>query len=435
MASFFVLLLKINLVLALFAIAYYLILRRLTFYTVNRAFLAFGMLFSTLYPFVDLSRLLNQQSYNWVGNLSVIPATVQASFIDRHWNTISYFFYGGILLMAIRLSLQFFSLYRLHKRSRPGFISRIPVRLLQEPLSPFSFWQHIYINPQQHDKEELQTILAHERVHVKQWHTLDILLAEFSLVFYWFNPGVWLMRKAVKENLEFITDAKIIRKGIDKKAYQYSLIGVSQFAAPAPLANSFNLSDIRKRIKMMNSRPSSRIALSRYFLLLPLLLLAALAFTVSRPEKIQDVLILNELPAADASHTNSKPSPQENQPVYTIRLTPTQAATQEDKKGNMQRNPDGVKRVQGVALETAIPVKGSFSGTGSLPSGKPVSSNQFQRQPAPSTNLLGRKLEGERALALRNPTNTANNPAASPRKNDNEPIVVYGYRTIANKPQ
>jgi bla regulator protein BlaR1 len=67
----------------------------------------------------------------------------------------------------------------------------------------------------------------HEQVHVNQWHTIDILLAELSSIFYWFNPGIWLMKKAVRENIEFITDRKILNKGIDSKTYQYSLVSVS----------------------------------------------------------------------------------------------------------------------------------------------------------------------------------------------------------------
>ena len=55
MPHFFLLLLKINLVLILFSATYYLVLRRLTFYSINRAFLMFGIIFSSVYPFINLT--------------------------------------------------------------------------------------------------------------------------------------------------------------------------------------------------------------------------------------------------------------------------------------------------------------------------------------------------------------------------------------------
>lgn len=288
MPDFIIILLKINLVLILFAAAYYLILRRLTFYVINRVFLVFGILFSTLYPFIDLTDFFhnqNQQIVAFVPELNQKVATmVPLDFISNYWLWISMLFYVGVLIMAVRLVIQFVSLYRMHKKSSPGSIADFEVRILDEPVSPFSFWQTVYINPTLHKEKELQTILTHEQIHVKEWHSLDIILAELSVVFYWFNPGVWLMKRAVKENLEYITDEKILKKGIDKKDYQYSLLDASNLIPAVEIVNNFNLADLKKRIKMMNVKRSSKLTLSRYMLVLPVLLLTTLAFTVSKKD-------------------------------------------------------------------------------------------------------------------------------------------------------
>jgi hypothetical protein len=90
------------------------------------------------------------------------------------------------------------------------------------------------------------------------------------------------MKKAVRENIEFITDARILRKGIDRKEYQYSLLDVGRMTASPALVNNFNLSDLKKRIRMMNSRRSSPVNVYRYLLLLPVLMALTLSFTVSR---------------------------------------------------------------------------------------------------------------------------------------------------------
>lgn len=287
MPHFFIILLKINLVLILFSATYYLVLRRLTFYSINRIFLLFGIIFSSAYPFINLTEFFagrkavpafvpqfNQQ----------VSEFVKQDAVSVFWQGLTVLFYTGVLLMALRLLVQFISLYRMHKNSSPDHLDDYKVRILSEEVSPFSFWQTIYINPHLHKKQDLSNILEHEKVHVEQWHTLDIILAEICVVFYWFNPGVWLMKKAVRENIEFITDAKILKKGIDKKAYQYSLLDVGTLQPSVAIVNNFNLSDLKKRIKMMNAKRSSKVNLTRYLFALPVLLCVTLAFTIDKKD-------------------------------------------------------------------------------------------------------------------------------------------------------
>ncbi|WP_025146771.1 M56 family metallopeptidase [Pedobacter jeongneungensis] len=287
MPHLFIILLKINLVLILFSAAYYLVLRRLTFYSINRAFLLFGILFSSAYPFINLTQFFADQRTipAFVPQLNQqVSQFVQQEAISIFWQVLTLLFYAGVLLMALRLMVQFISLYRMHKNSSPEHLDDYKVRVLDEEVSPFSFWQTIYINPRLHKKQDLNNILEHEKVHVEEWHTIDIILAEICVVFYWFNPGVWLMKKAVRENIEFITDAKILKKGIDKKAYQYSLLDVGTLQPSVAIVNNFNLSDLKKRIKMMNAKRSSKVNLTRYLFVLPILLCITLAFTIDKRE-------------------------------------------------------------------------------------------------------------------------------------------------------
>lgn len=287
MPHFFIILFKINLILVLFAAAYHLVLRRLTFYTLNRVFLLLGILFSTIYPFINLTEFFNsfKSAPRFLPQLNQhVSQFAQQDSISFTWQVLTSVFYAGVFLMASRLIIQFISLYGVHKNSKPGWIEHIKVRILNDEVSPFSFWQNIYINPLLHKKDDLKNIIEHERIHVEEWHTLDIIIAEISLVFYWFNPGVWLMKKAVKENIEFITDAKILKKGIDKKAYQYSLLDVGNLRPSVAIVNHFNLSDLKKRIQMMNVKRSSKVNLTRYIFVLPVLLIVTLAFTIDKKD-------------------------------------------------------------------------------------------------------------------------------------------------------
>jgi hypothetical protein len=92
------------------------------------------------------------------------------------------------------------------------------------------------------------------------------------------------MRKAIKENVEFITDQQILKKGIDRKAYQYSMIHTLSAGTPSVLMNNFNITGLKRRIIMMNSRKSSGVQLIRYVFLLPVLLVLTTAFILFKTE-------------------------------------------------------------------------------------------------------------------------------------------------------
>lgn len=285
---------KVNIALILFCLCYYGILRRLTFYTLNRVYLITAIVFSSIYPLIDFSGLMqrNERLVEPI-QVAVINFNIRAAGFAKpvaqtnYWQWLVVVFWMGVAVMALRLVMQFLSLLKIYRRSKPALINQYKVRVINEEANPFSFWQSIYINPAHHNAEELQSVIAHEQVHVNQWHTLDILLAEISLVFYWFNPGVWLMKKAVAENLEFITDQKILQQGVDAKSYQYSLLYASFNTSPTAVVNHFNISTIKKRIMMMNSKRSSAYSLSRYGLIAPAVLALVLVFGTTKAELLK----------------------------------------------------------------------------------------------------------------------------------------------------
>jgi bla regulator protein BlaR1 len=292
MLALFVFLLKVNIALIAFCLGYYLVLRKLTFYTLNRAYLGLGIIFSSVYPLIDLSDFLQRyqrlavpvqrMALNWKA-----PAE-QLAQQPGYWYWATVIFWLGAIVFAMRLLVQLFSLYKLYRNSEPDTIQGHAVRVTDTNISPFSFWQNIYINPDNIDNADLPSILRHEQIHVKEWHTLDILLAEISVIFYWFNPGVWLMKKAVRENIEFITDRKILQLGADTKAYQYSLLNVSIAATTsAGITNHFNFSTLKKRIKMMNAKRSSNVNLTRYAFLVPTVLICLFVFSISKAELVK----------------------------------------------------------------------------------------------------------------------------------------------------
>ena len=298
MTTLLIYLIKVNIALILFCMAYYLVLRPLTFYTLNRVYLVGAILFSTLYPLINLSGFINKHQQiarpvqmviiNW--QAPVASAVHSASVHQNNRNWLEIVFWAGVLIFAIRLIVQLISLYRLHKRSKPVLLHRHLIRAVNKDISPFSFLRSIYVNPKNHTSAELKAILEHEQVHVNEWHTFDILVGELSIIFYWFNPGIWLMKRAIHENIEFITDQRILQNGLDAKEYQYSLLNVNFNNGSSTLINHFNASAIKKRIIMMNAERSSMLNLSRYVFLIPIIAVLLLAFTVSKTGLAKQVL-------------------------------------------------------------------------------------------------------------------------------------------------
>lgn len=334
MPALFVFLFKVNVALLLFCAGYYLVLRHLTFYTLNRVYLMAAIIFATLYPKIDLSgfaqrhETLAKPVQNVVLNWQA-PAQIFIKPLNQpnYWQWATVVFWAGAIFLAFRLMMQLFSLFQLYRRSKPGRIHEHDVRLIDGEAAPFSFWRSIYVNPANHNPADLQAILLHEQVHVNGWHTIDILLAELSSIFYWFNPGIWLMKKAVRENIEFITDRKILNKGFDSKTYQYSLVNVSFSATTPGIVNHFNISTIKKRIIMMNAKRSSRFTLTRYAFVIPAVVALLLVFTLSKADIAKPIthkiaVAIKPVTLAIAEVTHNAIALTDTAPVKNVKLAP-----------------------------------------------------------------------------------------------------------------
>ncbi len=144
------------------------------------------------------------------------------------------------------------------------------VELVKEE-APYSFWHSIFINPAVYDPDTYEQIVAHEKIHIDQAHFIDKLIVECLLIAFWFNPFIWLFRKAISNNLEFLTDQSMLTKGFPKQAYQLSLFKVSVPQFPLNLTTNYNQSFLKNRIAMMNTKKSSARSVWKYLFMLPLL--------------------------------------------------------------------------------------------------------------------------------------------------------------------
>lgn len=309
-------LLKVNIALVLFYMGYHFILQRYTFHSLNRLYLIMGLIYSALYPLINLSGILDKNEVlkkkmliltpDWQNSVTGVMNNAEDQS-GRYWQMVLMIFWTGVIFMSIRLIIQLFFLLRLHLQSSSSQSGDIQFRKVSKVVNPFSFWRAIYVNPDCHESAELRSILEHERVHVRQFHTFDVLLAELSTIFYWFNPGVWLMRKAIKANLEFITDQEVIRSGIDRKDYQYALLKINIIPQNSLPINNFHFLTIKKRIAMINKKPTGKINLGGYLLLLPAIMLFVLIVSASKgSQAIRKALNLPQILNAEKL-TNADP--------------------------------------------------------------------------------------------------------------------------------
>ena len=283
-------LIKFSISLAVLYVFYRAVLRPLTFYQWNRFYLLCYSLLSFVIPFIDISSYVlhssNQQLVNIIPAVTsysftkTVQLAVEVSWIQRlsttDWLLIA--FGTGALVMLVKIFVQYIALRNI-RRGAVLLNENSDVRLYETiaAVSPFSFGNAIYFNRSLHTEEELQRIIQHEFVHVKQKHTIDLLLGELLCVVNWYNPFAWLIRYSIRQNLEFIADNNVVANGLDKKEYQYLLlkvVGIPQYS----IANNFNFSNLKKRIAMMNKMKSAKLHLTKFLFVLPLLVLLLLAF-------------------------------------------------------------------------------------------------------------------------------------------------------------
>lgn len=336
MPPIFEYLLKLSLSLIAIYGFYQLVLRRLTFYNWNRWYLLGYSLLSFIVAFIDLTPLLQQHALTQNRVLAYIPSvqnltaqmtgapevtSASAWTFGTKWDWMLVMLIAGMILLITRLILSLLSIRRIRRSATLVSQGNMQLYLIDQPLAPFSFGNGIYINKQLHSESELQDIISHEFVHVKQQHTVDIIVGELLCILNWYNPCAWLLRRAIRQNLEFIADRQVIQSGIDRKQYQYLLLkvmGNKNFS----IANNFNFSSLKKRIAMMNKMRSARMHLIRFFFLLPLLTVLLLAFR-SRQVAANDggLLLLNttvaEQPVYQVSDTIVPPGKSDWNPPPT----------------------------------------------------------------------------------------------------------------------
>ena len=274
METIFIYGIKSSGLIGMFYLAYYFLLRKETFFNSNRWFLLAGLFTSVVLPLVVFTKIVwvepTPTHFDW----SNIPMTtpVENEAFEINWYLVIGIVYSiGILGFLLKLAFDFYSLSKVLKGKSIQKQADFQFIDVNENLAPFSYFNSIVYNSSLYSEAELESILEHEKVHSTQNHTIDVLITRFFCVVFWFHPLMWLYKKAILQNLEFIADSEASKKLSDKKAYQLTLLKITTQENCVVLTNHFYQSLIKKRIVMLNKNQSNKRNYWKYALVLPLL--------------------------------------------------------------------------------------------------------------------------------------------------------------------
>ncbi len=268
--------LKVNIAIALFYMFYRLFFAGDTLWKTRRIYMLFTILVSFLYPFLSIQSWIEGQQpvkeilSNYV-SLQEFTVTPNDNLVFFSLENVLLTLYGLItFILLIRLILQLSSILKIRLSGKMQLIHGVHVVVLEKEITPFSFFSTIYMNPSLHNDEEKNQILLHELTHVGQLHSVDVVISELLCIAFWINPATWLLKREIRQNLEYLADNQVLESGIDSKSYQYHLLQLSYQCPDYKLTNKFNILPIKKRIIMMNQQKSRKSTVLKYMLIVPL---------------------------------------------------------------------------------------------------------------------------------------------------------------------
>jgi hypothetical protein len=143
---------------------------------------------------------------------------------------------------------------------------------------PFSFFPYIVIPKKTYESGDYLEILNHETAHINQGHTFDLMFSELLIAFLWFNPFMWLIKRSIKLNHEYLADNFSLQSSCSVKEYQYKLLNIQTSLMNVPLAHNFS-SLIKNRIVMINKKPTRNYAILKNLLILPIVTILFVMFS------------------------------------------------------------------------------------------------------------------------------------------------------------
>ena len=285
---------KVNGLIILFYLMYVVFLQKETFFTSNRWYFLTGLLLSLILPLITFTKTI------WIEPTPIpeyyeeaIPITYNTietpTQAPLDWSLILMSTYFVIsILIIMKIGMELVSFFRRIQKQNKQKESNYTLVDSNSAENPFSFFSYIVINKEMFTEEELQHILMHESIHVKQKHSFDVLIGKVFCAIFWVNPIIWFYRKAMLQNLEFIADNETFQQIENKYLYQKTLLKVVTDQHDLSITNQFYQSLIKKRIVMLHTNQSHKKNVWKYATILPLLVGFMLLFQIETVAQVKE---------------------------------------------------------------------------------------------------------------------------------------------------
>lgn len=287
---------KSAVLISLFYIVYKSFLHKETYFKSIRYFLLAGIIAAVILPFIIIPIYVTTEFIQ--PDFQVMESLLMNNTVDSYstfnWMSVllfSYFVGAGYFL--IRLIIQLLSIGSLIYKNKYVKSDGYYFVEIENDISPFSFFNFIVYNPDRFSKTELEQILAHEKIHAMQHHSIDNIMANLLVAFQWFNPIAWLYKKDIEQNLEFIADECALKVSKSNRSYQQLLLKTCIPNYQMALANNFYNSLLKKRIIMLQSKKSNSKSQWKIAIILPLLI--AFVFTFNTKTIAQKKVVKKEV--------------------------------------------------------------------------------------------------------------------------------------------
>ncbi|SHM60442.1 M56 family metallopeptidase [Chryseobacterium polytrichastri] len=268
--------LKIILCATLLIALYYLFLEKEKMHQFNRFYLIFSLVFSYVIPFITITTEFPKPSNNpqlifeeATQQLTILPSQ-QESF---NWMNVIWIVYG--IVTCILLIKGIISVVQINNlKGKEINYQGLQIKITNENLSPFSFWKTIYLGNNYFKNNEIDSrIFLHEKGHLKQKHSIDLLLIEILKIITWFNPVLYFYKKAMVTNHEFLADEYVLKNNYNIKDYQNLILDELISGQNYNLTHTFNFNNTKKRFIMMN-RKKTRLVGFKKVISIPILVVA-----------------------------------------------------------------------------------------------------------------------------------------------------------------
>lgn len=292
---FFIYSVKVAVCLALFYLFHKLLMSRDTFHTFNRFAILSMMLLSLVLPLVHLS--LDSEAGINRGTVALEGLVAQTVVADGGNGVGEGLTLTQVLLAAYVLGVVLFvgkallsvgSLLRLIRRARCVEVRNgIRIYTMQGDISPFSWFRYIIMSEKDW-QENRREIVLHEMAHIRRCHSMDVAVCNMMIVFQWYNPAAWLLKRELQTVHEYEADEAVLSAGVDATHYQMLLIRKAVGERLFSMANNLNHNSLKKRITMMKIKRTNPVQKAKIAFVLPLAAMTVAAFASQKVENLSE---------------------------------------------------------------------------------------------------------------------------------------------------